>query len=57
MTDVKKAADEADIIVNGNAFTQTEEGCRVLNLNHPDKATVFSKTGEVLASQCWKNAI
>ncbi len=48
MTDVKKAADEADMIVNGYAFTQNEEGCRVLNLNRPDKATVFSKTGEVL---------
>lgn len=43
MTDVKKAADEADMIVNGYAFTQNEEGCRVLDLNRPDKATVFSK--------------
>ena len=48
MTDVKKVADEADMIVNGYAYTQNEEGCRVLNLNRPDKATVFSKTGEVL---------
>ena len=44
MTDLKKVADEADMIVNGYAFTQNEEGCRVLNLNRPDKATVFSKT-------------
>ena len=48
MTDVKKVADEADMIVNGYAYTQNEEGCRVLNLNRPDKATVLSKTGEVL---------
>ena len=48
MTDVKKVADEADMIVNGYAFTQNEEGCRVLNLNRPDKAIVFLKTGEVL---------
>lgn len=41
MTDVKKVADEADMIVNGYAFTQNEEGCRVLNLNRPDKSTVF----------------
>ena len=48
MTDVNKVADEADMIVNGYAFTQNKEGCRVLNLNRPDKATVLSKTGEVL---------
>ena len=48
MTDVNKVADEADMIVNGYAFTQNKEGCRVLNLNRPDKATVLSKNGEVL---------
>ena len=48
MIDVKRIADEADMIVNGYAFTQNKESCRVLNLNHPDKATVFSKNGEVL---------
>ena len=48
MTDVKKVADEADMIVNGYAYTQNVEVCRVLNLNRPDKATVLSKTGEVL---------
>ena len=48
MTDVRKVADEADMIVNGYAFTQNKEGCRVLNLNRPDKATVLSKNGEVL---------
>ena len=48
MTDVKKVADEADMIVNGYALTQNKESCRVLNLNRPDKAIVFSKNGEVL---------
>ena len=48
MTDVKKVADEADMIINGYAFTQNEEGWRVLNLNRPDKAAVFSKNDEVL---------
>lgn len=48
MIDILKVADEADMIVNGYAFTQNEEGYRVLNLNRPDKATVFSKNGEVL---------
>ena len=48
MTDVKKVADEADMIVNGYSFTQNKEGCRFLNINRPDKATVLSKNGEVL---------
>ncbi len=48
MTDVRKVADEADMIINGYAFTQSGEKCHVLNLRHPDKATVFSKNGEVL---------
>ena len=43
-----RVADEADMIINGYAFTQSGEKCRVLNLRHPDKATVFSKNGEVL---------
>lgn len=51
MTDVNKVADEADMIVNGYAFTQNKEGCRVLNLNRPDKATVLSKM-----AKCWKRA-
>ena len=48
MTDVKKVSDEADMIINGYAFTQNEEGWRVLNLNRQDKAAVFSKNDEVL---------
>lgn len=37
MTDIRKVADAADMIVNGYAFTQSMEGCLVLNLNRPDK--------------------
>ncbi|KAA8501690.1 hypothetical protein FNY66_07415 [Mediterraneibacter catenae] len=48
MTDVIKVANEADMIVNGYAFTHCTEGYRVLNLNRPDKAVVLSKTGDVL---------
>lgn len=48
MTDIKKVADSADMIVNGYAFTQCTEGYRVLNLNRPDKAVILSKKGEVL---------
>ncbi|HIV91860.1 MAG TPA: hypothetical protein H9744_09310 [Candidatus Eisenbergiella stercoravium] len=48
MTNIIKVADEADMIVNGYAFTRNQENFRVLNLNRPDRAAVFSKNGEVL---------
>ena len=48
MTNIIKVADEADMIVNGYAFTRNQENYRVLNLNRPDRAAVFSKNGEVL---------
>ena len=48
MVDVKQVADAADMIVNGYAFTRCTEGFRVLNLNHPDHAVVFSDSGKVL---------
>lgn len=40
MVDIKKIADEAEMIVNGYAFSLCPEGYRVLNLNCPDKETV-----------------
>ena len=48
MVDVKRVADEADMIVNGYAFSRCANGYRVLNLNRADKATVFSPKLEVL---------
>ena len=48
MADIKQVADVADMIVNGYAFTRCTEGYRVLNLNRPDRAAVFSKDGKVL---------
>ena len=48
MADIKQVADAADMIVNGYAFTQCPEGYRVLNLNRPDRAAVFSKDENVL---------
>lgn len=47
-TDIIKVADEADLIVNGYAFTKCEEGYRILNLNRPDRALVLSFKGETL---------
>ena len=48
MPDIKTIADKADIIINGYAFTLEDDHIRVLNLNSPDKAVVFSADGEVL---------
>lgn len=48
MVDILKVADEADLIVNGYAFTKCEEGYRILNLNRPDRAVVLSVKGELL---------
>jgi len=48
MPDIKTVADRADIIINGYAFTRENGQIRVLNLNSPNKAVVFSPEGEVL---------
>lgn len=48
MPDIKTIADKADIIINGYAFTRENDQIRVLNLNSPDRAVVFSQEGEVL---------
>lgn len=48
MIDIKKVADEAELIVNGYAFTKYNEGYKILNLNRPEHAVVLSKEGIVL---------
>ena len=48
MVNVQQVADAADMIVNGYAFRRCPEGFRVLNLNRPDRAVVFSPAAEVL---------
>lgn len=48
MVNVQQVADAADMIVNGYAFSRCSEGFRVLNLNRPDRAVVFSPAAEVL---------
>ena len=48
MVDIKKVADEAEVIIDGYAFSKFEDGFRVLNLNAPDKAAVFDADGSVL---------
>ena len=41
-------ADNADVIVNGYAFTKSNDCISVLNLNKPDRAAVLRPSGEVL---------
>ena len=48
MIDIKKLADEADVIINGYAFFKHELGVRVLNLNNTSSAAVFSRENEML---------
>ena len=48
MIDIQEVADAADVIVNGYAFAKCELGFRVLNLNNPEHAVVFSQKGVVL---------
>ena len=48
MVDIKQVADEAEVIIDGYAFSKFEGGYRVLNLNASDKAAVFAADGTVL---------
>lgn len=48
MIDVRKVADEADLIINGYAYTKDHDIIRVLNLNAPQKALVLNKNSEVI---------
>ena len=48
MIDVLKIADNAEMIVNGYAYTLAGNNIRVLNLNRPQKAVVLSKNGNVI---------
>ena len=48
MTDIKTIADNADLIVNGYAFSKCESGFRVLNINNTLKAVLISFDGEPL---------
>ena len=47
MSNIQAIADNADMIINGYAFTKDNENIRVLNLNNK-RALYFSKNGKVL---------
>ncbi|MBQ5453979.1 MAG: hypothetical protein IIU03_06125 [Bacteroidales bacterium] len=48
MNEIKNIADNADMIVNGYAFTKCDMGYRVLNLNNPHNSILISTSGETL---------
>lgn len=48
MSEFEKVIQSADFIVNGYSFDCKANSIRVLNLNDPSKAAVFSRSGEVL---------
>lgn len=45
---LRKIIEEADLIVNGYAFTKGDKVIRVLNIHNTDSACVLSIHGEVL---------
>ena len=47
-SELVKVASNADMIVNGYAFTKKDGGYSVLNLANPDKAMVISTSGKML---------
>lgn len=48
MCNIIEVANEADMIVNGYAFTKDGKNIKVLNLNRVGKAAYLSQAGEVL---------
>lgn len=48
MRDIIQVAKDADMIINGYAFTLDQGVIRVLNLNAPESAAVLTKNGDVL---------
>lgn len=46
--ELKKIADNSDMIVNGYSFTKKESIISILNLNHPDRAMIISSEGKML---------
>ena len=48
MEKIKQIADAADPDHKWLSYTRCPQGYRVLNLNRPDEAAVFSDTGKVL---------
>lgn len=48
MIDVLHVAEQANMIVNGYAYTKVDKKIRILNLNNPSKAVSLDTQGNVL---------
>ena len=48
MNNILEIADNADMIINGYAFTKDDENIRVLNLNNDERSVYLDKKGKVL---------
>jgi hypothetical protein len=50
--DLRKIADDADVIISGYAIMKCEEGLRVFNLNNAVGTAVFQKDGMMAYNMC-----
>lgn len=50
MIDLKKIADEAEVIIAGFAFTPCEEGIRIFNLNNARGVAIVQRDGTLIES-------
>lgn len=48
MNNIQSVADNADMIINGYAFTKDNENIRILNLNNNRKSLYLNKDGKVI---------
>ena len=48
MNNIQSVADNADMIINGYAFTKDNENIRILNLNNSKKSLYLNKDGKVI---------
>ena len=46
--EIRKIADEADMIIRGYAFTRKERFISVLNLAHPERAMLLTEDGKMI---------
>lgn len=54
MIDIKQIAEQADMIINGYAFTKTDKGVKVLNLHCPKYASLLSEDGAIIETSMEK---
>lgn len=48
MTKVQALAENAEVIINGYAFSKCDLGISVVNLNSPDSSAVFGNDDEMI---------